>query len=120
MPISNPCTWFINGNDEESFTYEGGSILYHFSPHDNGLSGTMENNVVFFANSEAHARSVLIRMLEFRINTHKKYKKSQGHDGYRDARIAQAYLDNIATIILEPAPTDQFYVVGWASNDTIL
>lgn len=36
--ISNPATFFVNGNDEEVFTYEGGSINSTVS---NGLLMTL-------------------------------------------------------------------------------
>jgi hypothetical protein len=120
MAISNPCTWFINGHDEESFTYEGGSILYHFSPNDNGLSGTMENNVIFFANDEDHARDILRRMLEFRMQCEKKYQADEKHLSSGRSYLAEGYLKDIDNIKFTLAPINQFYVVGWACNDTIL
>lgn len=75
--ISNPCTWFVNGHDKESFIYEGGKILYHFCPNDNGLEKHMTCNVVFFADNEQHALMVLARMLEFGIEKQKIYIASK-------------------------------------------
>lgn len=113
--ISNPCTWFINGNETESFTYEGGTKLYHFSPYDNGLSSTMECNIIFLANDEKHALDVLKRMLEFRIA--RLTKESGGNPG--DANEYLKALKDGRVKIYE-APSNQFYKVGWAENDTIL
>jgi len=116
--ISNPCTWFINGGETESFTYEGGTKLYHFSPYDNGLSSIMECNIIFLANDEKHALDVLKRMLKFRLTINEKYKSSNS----RNSECANEYLKAIeggrAKVSL--APVNQFYQVGWAENDTIL
>ena len=65
MTICNPCTFFVNGNDQESFTYEGGKILYHFSPVRNNFQKHYGMNLVFFANDEKHAIDVIKRMLSF-------------------------------------------------------
>jgi hypothetical protein len=136
MSISNPVKLFSGGGSYENqreFKYEGGSKLYHFSPHDNGLSRSMENNLIFFADSESHARDVLRRMLEFAIDCCRKQsdyyngkgKKSSVHvsefnERVRDTASAyERYLEKIDTVKLPEAPTNQFYIVGWADNDTI-
>lgn len=133
MPISNPVCLFAGGGNEEDereFTYEGGSTLFHFSPHDNGLSGTMENNLVFFANDDAHARDVLRRMFEFVIECCRKQSeyylgRKHRHDEEFHGRTRatankfKLYLSEIDTIKIPMAPTNQFYIVGWASNDNV-
>jgi hypothetical protein len=128
--ISNPVSLFSGGGshkDIKEFIYEGGSKLYHFSPHDNNLSNTFENNLVFFADNEIHAKDVLKRMFKFAIecnNTQIEYHKTQYHQDYFDWRgdttkRFQGYLDNLDKIKVPEAPINQFYIVGWASNDNI-
>lgn len=142
MSISNPCCWFATGggfDDQVWFTYEGGKHLYHFCSGGNRSSintgwtpGYMGVNIVFFANDEEHARSVLKRMLEFRMKAAEQYR----HAG--DKRLGQAnieqflesndrvyktcgeWLARIDEAIFTLAPTNQLYTVGWACNDTIL
>lgn len=122
--ISNPCSWFATGGNSEDiveFIYEGGTYLYHFSPHDNGLSGTMETNIVFFANDEEHARDVFRRMLLCRLDCEEKFLKAEGSSHHRyGVSKAEGYLACIDDIKFTLAPVNQFYVVGWACNDTIL
>jgi hypothetical protein len=131
--IGNPCNWFITGSDKVVFIYEGGSNLYHFSPHDNDLTISMECNIMFFANDEKHALDVLKRMLNFRIAVSKKYNSDKMNTGSvhseyyidestRKAEKAQSWVDAIdaGKIKLSLAPKDQFFKVTWASNDTIL
>ena len=130
--ISNPASLFINGNEKDKFTYEGGTTLYHFSPHDNNLSNTMENNIIFFANNEEHAFDVLKRLCNFVINCEEKYlnhttNKRQVHwrefseSSKMTAKKFHGYLEAIEEnkIKLELAPINQIYIVGWASNDHI-
>ena len=74
--ISNPVTFFINDEETRSFTYEGGSRLFHWSPYESGLSESMESNVVFFANGEDHARDVLRRMFGFWVERNDLYRNS--------------------------------------------
>jgi len=126
--ISNPVRFFINGSDTRSFTYEGGSRLFHWSPYENGLSKSMECNVIFFANDEDHARDVLRRMFEFWIECNDLYLKSKhGIDNYSnlsDHRVAEterlkSYLRNIDETKVQLAPVDQLFEVGWACNDSL-
>ncbi len=72
--ISNPCNWFINGNETDAFTYEGGDKLYHFSSVDSKISSYFSVNVVFFANSEEHALDVITRMFKLALDTHVRYE----------------------------------------------
>lgn len=142
--ISNPCNWFKTGggfNDQVKFTYEGGKYLYHFDCSGgvknevrSGWTGNwMQVNVVFFADSEEHARDVFKRMLEFRMETasvyhaHKAGKKNPGEHDADFARLAsetyrrcEEWLGKINEAVFTRAPTNQFYTVGWADNDTIL
>ena len=128
--ISNPATFFTTGSKQESFTYEGGSTLFHFSPHDNGLSRVMDNNIIFFANDKQHALDVLRRMFEFAIKC--EYKrlgiKMQGDEAkyiapatHDRANKWAAYLKalNENKVKVKRAPTNQPFIVGWASNDTL-
>jgi len=133
--INNPCRWWLSNSRIESFTYEGGRFLYHFSPHDNGLSTSMDTNVVFFANNDNHALDVLRRMLEFRLSVIKERLKYDKSKTYKDAvdemlierheycesrtfKYLQAVVEGKVKLTL--APGNQFFKVGWADNDTIL
>lgn len=129
--ISNPVTLFAGGGDSEHlrrFTYKGGKYLYHFSPYDNGLSRSLECNIVFFANDEQHAFKVLERMFRFVVSCHRKqiryYKKNPAdHSVLTDQSFKRfsGYLKALqeGKITITKAPTNQFYKVGWASNDTL-
>lgn len=131
MPISNPVQIFINGSEREYFTYEGGSTLYHFSPNDCYLSTGMDFNIMFPANSEEHALDVLKRLFDFLVEKQSQYLR------YRTSRnMTDAELDDYADYDLKRfkkyqqglkdgkvkvslAPTNQVFVVGWASHDNV-
>lgn len=130
--ISNPCTFFVSGNAQEKFTYEGGTTLFHFSPNDNSISSTMENNLVFFANNEDHALEVLKRMFQFAILCKAKYlkyladkKPVHWEEFYERAKKEEPRFSSYIKLIeegkikLTKAPSNQFFIVGWASNYTI-
>lgn len=130
--ISNPVTQYAGVGNRREFTYEGGTKLFHFSPHDNKLSETLENNVVFFANDEEHALDVLERMFTFMMEcalgeeesyTNKRVahaKEFQTSAGRRYVKF-EGYLKALkkGKLKVSEAPTNQFYKVGWASNDTL-
>ena len=134
MTISNPASRFVTGNTQESFEYEGGSTLYHFSPRNNDLSKYMDMNIVFFANSEEHGLNILRRMLIFHILCVEKYSSHLGKIG-RTTRFEsfqkerKAVIDTASeyifaidngNVLLTIAPTNQVYKVGWADNDTLM
>lgn len=126
--IGNPCAWFINGNDQEKFIYEGGKFPYHFSPYESGLSTTMEMNILFFANSIVHAKDVLKRMLEFGIAAMVKYDKTdaisihteefKSKNKYKIMEY-EALINNIDKWKIIPVNCNQIFKVSWACNDTI-
>ena len=130
--ISNPIKHFVTGSTEKTFTYEGGSKLFHFSPYDNNLSKYLGCNVIFFADSEEHGLDVLKRMFQFSIDCKAQYMQYQS--GNKNAHWEEfseraenamaefkSYLDaiNEGKVKLSIAPVNQFYKVGWASNDTL-
>ena len=134
--ISNYCSFFINGGERVSFTYEGGSTLFHFCPHDNQLESHLVCNVIFFANDEQHALVVLKRMFEFRIKAFETYSQNnkeyiekygygfmQDHESSHNANVEmiKEWLKALmeGKIKVTKAPMNQFYKVGWASNDTL-
>lgn len=134
--ISNPCAWFSGGgssDDQVRFTYEGGAYLYHFSPHDNGWSGTMENNLLFLADDEEHARDVFKRMCRFSMGALRRQSNyysgsnltKMPHTEEFHIRIRSTYskfefyLAHADEAKFVRAPTNQFYLVGWADNDTL-
>ena len=127
--ISNPVKLFATGGgsqDQKEFTYEGGTKLFHFSPHDNGLTNSMENNLVFFANDLDHAKDVLKRMVQFCVDCENEYdaysKKNNSYNHHIGTKERfEGYLKHIeeGKMVLTEAPTNQFYIVGWASNTTV-
>lgn len=128
--ISNPASFFVTGSNKEEFTYKGGNKLYHFSPYDNNLSTTLENNIVLFANDEQHALSILIDLFQFAIVSAANYIAQSKEQEYYHSFISSAeekqkrfskYIDAIKTdkVKLTEAPTNQVYIVGWAANDSI-
>ncbi len=123
MSLNNPAKFFVTGNDEESFTYEGGDTLWHFSPNQSGLSRTMEMNIIFFANEPKHALDVVRRMLEFAVRCENMkwdniHKDLEDRRGYKVKKF-QYLLDNQDKWIVTLAPLNQVFKTGWASNDTI-
>lgn len=125
--ISNPMTYFVNGQERRQFLYEGGSKLYHFSPYDNGLTDTMEDNVVFWANDPEHARQVLERAVAFAKDCLRQYRRHLNETTLRasddleyvEGKLAK-YLQAVEgnSLVIRECPTNQFMVVNWASNDT--
>lgn len=131
--ISNPVNFYLNSATDRDavFTYEGGTKLYHFSPYDNNLSNSLENNVIFFANDEKHAKDILLRMFKFVVDiqvlkaSNHKIKKYDPHSlefselATKTAKRFQEYIDKLDLIKVTEAPMNQFYKVGWACNDTL-
>lgn len=129
--ISNPCKWFANGgsfDDQVQFLHEGGKTLYHFSPDEEihpSLDHWIPVNVVFFANSKEHAVEIIERMLKLRMWAQKEYEKYKGYAADYETHsvkinLPQLLLDNKDKWVITEAPTNQFYQVGWACNDTLL
>lgn len=128
---SNPCKWFGNGGsytDQELFTYEGGKHLYYFAPGKEIDKKVFDHwiplSLVFFADDVNHAKDVIERMLKFRIDVNKRHDDYLGHSDYSRStggvNLPQILLDNKDKWIIDLAPINQFYTVGWADNDTIL
>jgi len=127
--ISNPCNWFKNGNETVEFTYEGGKHFYHFSSKDSDVSHYYDFNIVFFADSETHALTVIKRMLELALATHIEHDKQDNryHEeittmNTRTIKEIKKYLEDLSLgkFKISLAPTNQVFKVGWAWNDTIL
>lgn len=129
--ISNPCKWFISGNDQIEFKHGGGSTPYHFCSVDSGFTTHYAINVLFFADNPAHAKVVLLAMLAKNVEAADKYikrllpakdrrvKEFRQRYEYR-AKLALEIINAPEKIIITEAPRDQFYTIGWADNDTIL
>lgn len=121
--ISNPASFFINGYEEKEFIYEGGTTLYHFSPIANKLSEHMDCNIIFFANDEKHALDVLQRMFKFALECISQYEQNKDatdrsvHRKDKFQKFLKASEANKIKVSL--APTNQFFKVGWADNDTL-
>jgi hypothetical protein len=108
-----------DSNGFTEYTYTPGKHLYHFDASDTEIIGSnipgwenyMGFNVVLFADDEKHAATILESMLNFRL----KCKEDTSTFG-----DAQVLLDHKHQWKFTLAPTNQFYCVGWAYNDTIL
>jgi hypothetical protein len=122
--ISNPFKWPPKKGPKHEeryrkFTYKPGKHLYHFDASSSEETGSgipgwghyMGFNVVFFANDENHAADILEDALRFRLSCDKN------ENTFGDAQVI---LDNKHKWKFTLAPTNQFYSVGWADNDTIL
>lgn len=128
--ISNPARIIIGNTEHEYRFSDPGSIAYHFSPNDNGLSPTMEWNIILFADDETHALQMLSKLFEWMDTIYCKkaedYAKAEAYRRYpgnlasewkRLKKLKQALSDGQIRMTL--APTDQVYKVGWASNDVL-
>lgn len=121
MSVSNPCTWYTNGYDEKSFTYEGGSKLFHFSPYNNGLDGTYHINMIFAADNNKHAVDVIKRMISFAINCQKQYTNNCAFYSleFFTEMLKRIKSGKFKGKLATEVKMNQFFTVGWASNDTI-
>lgn len=127
---TNPCTWFGAGGsykDQESFIYEGGKHLWYFAPgteiDEKKFKNCIPISIIFWADNPDHAKNVLERMLKFRLEVHERhveYEKGNYYNPGGYEGLAELLLSNKDKWIIEEAPVNQFYEVGWASNDTIL
>lgn len=120
MPVNNPATLSIGNSKDESFTYEGGSAPYNFSPYDSGLSRTLEMNIIVFANNEEHAKDIISDLFDFMIDTQNLYEANTGSTPFYDRREKlRDYLHARKKWVVKLAPMNQPYIVSWASNDTL-
>lgn len=121
--LNNPVTFFITGNEQKSFTYEGGDTLWHFSPRQSGLSKMMEMNIIFFANDAKHALGVIERIIKFAIGCLNTDYDGMNNLTARQRKLETAHyqtlLDNKNKWIVTLAPLNQVFKVSWASNDNI-
>ena len=100
---------------------------FNFQPKDCGLSDTREANLLFFALNETHALARLKRMLEWYLannqNDPRGINGSNEHSEYwkkhRQSKVKH-WLDNWDKVKVVEVPLDQFFIVGWAGNDTML
>lgn len=123
--INNPSRSFINGSDTESFTYEPGRKPYNWMPHDCGLeSSWMTLNVMVFANSEFHAKTIVADMLEHLIDCRRRfeeYRKSRNEEIIgKGVEHLERYIENISSWVFTECPINQPYKITWASNDNFL
>ena len=103
--------------------------VFYFSSKDNGLSDHRHCEVIFFAHCIEDAKDILKRMFQHQIDCSNQYLSvanptNRHYDFYKDQNENnvskwQRYLDALDDIELIEVPTNQFYKVGWADNDTI-
>lgn len=131
--ISNPVQGTIYNEDgsheyvQHKYQKVFSKKAFNFQPKDCGLSDTREANLLFFALNQTHALGRLKRMLEWYLannqndprgvsgsNEHTEYWKQQ-----RQSKVKH-WLENWDKVKVVEVPLDQFFIIGWADNDTIL
>lgn len=130
--ISNPIKGVVLDNEgyRKDTYYKISPVFskkaYNFQPADCGLSQTREANLLFFAVNESHALARLKRMLEWYIgNNRLAYTEDKNSDflnslTYHRLSKVQHWLDNWDKVKVIEVPLDQFFLVGWAGNDTLI
>ena len=116
--LGNPAACWINGSETVGFAYEPGPDPWIVQYR---VANWIPMTAMVFARDEAHARQIVLDMLDHAIECRKKYVadvKETGRDDYRS--VSSDRLEEIKTWTLKacPAPKTQMYKVGWASNDT--
>ena len=122
MSISNPVANITTRRLK--YTYEPkGDKLWHFSPNQCGLSNSMEMNIMFFSGSGKEALEDVHKMLLFMLETPKRASTFSHPDIVRRNSYETEYVENLIANkdkwIVTLVPRNQFFKVGWASNDTI-
>lgn len=141
MSIVNPCSFYVNGTDQKSFTFEPGNKLYQVKIY--GSRGWIPFSAMLMADSIDHVCAILRNLVEFRLQCDKEYceylelRRVQypNHDEqfpYRRKMIeftnhVGAWLcgnvDNLPEgfkVIIDEVNPNQLVKVSWASNDTLL
>lgn len=116
--ISNPFYQYGSSNSKP-FVYEfkKEAIPFHIYL---GRESYVDMNLLCFAVDESHAKSILIEAVKRSVK-----------EGVHNQESAERILYFLQTgenpadsnrkyrLIIEPAPVNQFYRIGWASNDNI-
>lgn len=126
MQPSNPASFFINGNDEEQFTYEPGLFPYYAIA---AGKGHIAFSVMVFADGVDHVKLILMEMVKFAERCALEYATEASKDqhpalqGYREGRTDRIRKilegDSDYTLEIASAPRNQLYKIGWAGNDTL-
>ena len=106
---------------------KGGLGLYHFSPYDNGLTGSKGNNLILFAKSFEDAvqryKEVFETILEREEGRSFDFiDKSFHHDivSENTKNRMKAYLRILTVDTVSYVAATHPFIVGWATNDVIM
>lgn len=128
----NPTGCFVNGSDEEFFTFAPGKNLYHLLVR---TKGHIMISCLLFADDENHIKEIFLALCEHKERCWNKYIEHAKRNKYRinteeihlhsinKFRLAMAALqlwpkqDDKVLVEICLAPRDQFYKVAWAGND---
>ena len=124
-PIPNT-PWF--STEEIFYTYfnKPDTFLkaWNFQPYDSNLSKTMESNLLFFAPDKVSALHRLNNMLQWYVKNNPDDPNESFNTAMRTSQWkrekVQLWLDNWEKVKVVEVPMTQFFIVGWAGNDTIL
>ena len=137
--LSNPFDYFVNGSEKKSFTYSivDKDIPFHIYI---GKKSSVNMNLMVFASNVSMAKNILIDAMYFRLQCAKEYVQSrykeqlnntqlellmEEHNIVREVKellefIEQDRHEEKYNLIIEPIQTNQFFKIGWASNDNVL
>jgi len=122
MSISNPV---VNiANRRLKYTHEPkGDRLWHFSPNQCGLSNSMEMNIMFFSGNGKEALEDVHKMLLFMVEPPERDIAFSHPELVQRNSWETEYVENLIANkdkwIVTLVPKNQFFKVGWASNDTV-
>lgn len=121
---SNPATYWVSSSETASFTFPPGARPFYVKLR---TQGWVVISALLFADDEAHVRRILQDLIAFVEDCDSKYQ-SQYLKHERKMFMLKTALDGDLSPVFEgrvyeteltiaPAPTDQFFNVGWAGND---
>ena len=115
--FSDPAACWISGSDMVGFVYEPGPDpwIVQYS-RDNWMAMT----ALIFARDAAHARQIVLDMLEHSRECRKKYVKyAESYSRWDNHAYLDDRLEEVRDWELKicPAPRCQMYKVGWGGND---
>ena len=134
MHYSNPVNYFTDGNTKALFTFKPrkNPILFYVQVR---TSSHIPISVVIPATDLEDAKNLLIKAMKFRIKCGNKYLNNINYDRMHATEYKKREInlinqsktiincingkDDHYEIIIEKVNYNQFFKVGWASNDTI-
>ncbi|URG13776.1 hypothetical protein [Acinetobacter phage vB_AbaS_TCUP2199] len=118
--------WFSSKDVFYTYTNQRPEAIkaWNFQPYDCGLSKYMEANLLFFASDEHWAKNLLKDMLLWYVKNNPDDPNERMNVAMRTQQWkrekVQEWLDNWEKVKVVEVPMNQFFIVGWAGNDTLL